>query len=320
MRHCPTTFENIKTAVEDIHKIQYTIQHMQRILTVYPLAYEVKWIKGPGRNNYILHVDFPEDLERTEGQITNQLVSKRKEDFKESLMEITKKHHEEFLKTLPSRPNINPDKMKVWHHLFDLHNVPDIALAALPDKPFEKIDSVSEFLKKNSARNRMVQRVLEEISKTEEAKSASVTVSNTPTPSKPKTIAGLSDSVSALIRAKERVIEEERLSMPDPETTAKKVRGERLIVLSETLKAMFATHSTPSQFLDQLVKKLKNIQRFAQLKEMIELDIKELVEMFPGWLVIIKTRSGEVLRMSKDSNILLPRIKEEIERKYISCN
>ena len=293
---------------------------MQRILTVYPLAYLLKWIKGPGRNNYILHVDFPEDLERTEGQIPHSLVTKRKEDFKESLMEITKTHHEEFLKTLPSRPNINPEKMKVWHHLFDLHNVPEIPLADLPNKPFENIVPVSEFLKKNSARNRMVQSVLEEICKAEEAKSPSLTVSNTPTPSKPKTIAGLSDSVSALIRAKERVIEEERLSMPDPEATAKKVRGERLIVLSETLKAMFATHSTPSQFLDQLVKKLKNIQKFAQLKEMIELDIKELVEMFPGWLALIKTRSGEVLRMSKDSNILLPRIKEEIERKYISCN
>lgn len=320
MRHCPTIFDNIKSAVEDIHKIQYSLPHLQRILTVYPLAFALKWTKARGRNNYNLHIDFPEDLEKSEGQLTQQLITKRKEEFKESLLEITKKHHDGFLKTLPSRPNINPDRMKVWHHAFDLHNVPDIPEAALPDKPFEKIDSVTEFLKKSTARNLMVQSVLEEVSKNDEKMNNSQSVSNTPTPTKPKVIAGLSESVLAKIRAKEKAIEEEKMSMPDPETTAKKVRGERLIILSETLKAMYATHSTPSQFLIQLIKKLKNIQRFAQLKEMIELDIKELTELFPSWLTLVKTRSGEVLRMNKESNILLPRIKEDIERKYITCN
>ena len=166
----------------------------------------------------------------------------------------------------------------------------------------------------------MVQSVLEEVSKNEYKMNSSQIVSNIPTPVKPRVIQGLSESVLAKIIAKEKAIEEEKLSIPDPETTAKKVRGERLIVLSETLKAFYVTHSTPSQFLVQIIKKLKNIQRFAQFKEMIELDIKELADMFPSWLTVLKSRSGEVLRMNKESNILLTKIKEEIERKYLSCN
>lgn len=320
MQQCPSTFDNIKSAVEDIHKISYSLSDLLRIVTVYPLAYRLKWIKATGRNNYQLHVDFPEDLEKSEDQLMHQFISKRKEDFKESLLEITKKHHDDFLKTLPTRPNIHPDRMKVWHHSFDLHNIPEIPTAILPEKPSEKIESISEFLKNNTARNLMVQSVLEEVSKNEYKINSSQIVSNIPTPVKPRVIQGLSESVQAKIIAKEKAIEEEKLSIPDPETTAKKVRGERLIVLSETLKAFYVTHSTPSQFLVQIIKKLKNIQRFAQFKEMIELDIKELADMFPSWLTVLKSRSGEVLRMNKESNILLTKIKEEIERKYLSCN
>jgi hypothetical protein len=55
--------------------------------------------------------------------------------------------HDEFLSSLPSKPEIDPLRIKCWHHDFDLTKVVDMPLADLPEDPVKsRAKSFAEIL------------------------------------------------------------------------------------------------------------------------------------------------------------------------------
>jgi len=76
-------------------------------------------------------LDFPS----TDGQLSKKALEERQDLIKERILARVFKAHSEFLNTLPSRPNIDFEKVGTWHHKFDVNALPDIPQAALPPKP-----------------------------------------------------------------------------------------------------------------------------------------------------------------------------------------
>lgn len=94
------------------------------------------------------------------------------------------------------------------------------------------------------------------------------------------------------------------------------VRSGRLEKLSEDLKVIYKRQRLPSVFLCDLIKTLQKAQRFPESKGVLEKDIKELVFLFRGWLILEQTGSGEVVRMNKGNEISLSLIKSKLIDKY----
>ncbi|CAG9320857.1 unnamed protein product [Blepharisma stoltei] len=304
------SFENIKRAVSETYKLKFDLTQLQQMLYVIPTIYRMTWLKKNARE-FDLIMDFPENLPKIENQITRDLIEVRKSHFRKGLIEIIKQYHEAFLSSLPSRPQIDPEKLKTWHSSFDLHNLPDLPLKDLPDKPDSPvIPNISDIYELGFSRNKLLKNVFEGISENKEINIAETPVTGENTP-----IKGLSLEISNQILAKEAAFIEESLQMESPEKKAKQVRAQRLINMCELMKALFSVHKTPSIFFSCLVKKIKNNCK-GLAKEVIEEDVKEIVDLFPNWISIFNTNSGDVVRMNRKHEAMMVDLIEEIQKKY----
>ena len=304
-RHSESSFPEVRKAVEEQAKLKFSETHLQQILTVMPEAYGLTWLKTTGKE-FVLILEFPDSEGKKDGQLTSVELDNRKFTFKEELLAITKQHHETFLKSLTSRPQVNPDRLRCWYHGFDLHAVPSISLGELPPKPTdENVQSIQEFLKYHTARNKMVQSILEEIP-------ANMPSEPTSSPcTGPKT--SLSPAILAMVRQKGELDMELQSS---PEQMAREARKENLLTLCEMLKAMFATHRTPSMFMESVINKVKMSRKLDVSDCEIDPLLREVADILPGWLTVISTSMGTVLRMEKRTEMLLATIRTEVLKRY----
>ena len=266
---------------------------LQRILKVYPEAYEVSWIY---LESYLCHqicVALP--FYRTQNaRSRNNSLTLRKETLKSNLMEITKEHHQAFINTLPVKPKINYARLKVWYHEFDVHNVPDIELAPMPERPLQESQQ-------NSA---------------QETESQSQPIYNQETSSIHN------QGISSQETFPEESLSEDNCQaniiqepvVINPPALSPSIKVQRMTLLTESLDSMYSAHTKPSQFLHLVLRKLLKFSESAV--EELEKELRELVRMFPGWLRLIKTSAGEVLRMNRETNYLVPVIKEEIRKRF----
>jgi hypothetical protein len=279
----PVTFDRIQTIAEEKMQSEVSLMDLQRILKVYPEAYEVSWIY---LESYLCHqicVALPFNRAQN-GRSTNNSVNLRKETLKTNLIEMTKHHHQAFINTLPVKPKINYARLKVWYHEFDVHNVPDIELAPLPERPLQETESQSIYNQEASSIHN------QEISSQETFPEKSLPEDNSHT----------------------NIIQE--LVVINSPALSPSIKVQRMTLLTESLDSMYSAHTKPSQFLHLVLRKLLKFS--ASAVEELEKELRELVRMFPGWLRLIKTSTGEVLRMNRDTNYLVPVIKEEIRKRF----
>ena len=97
-----------------------------------------------------------------------------------------------------------------------------------------------------------------------------------------------------------------------------KARALRLVKLCEVLRATFNSMRMPSVFFHSLVRKVLNSHNFFLQEKDIQEDLKELLELFPNWLLSVKTNSGEVIRMNKEADLSLIHQRNLILKKYNS--
>ena len=303
-RRAECNFGEVKKAVEEQVKLKCGETHLRQFLTVVPGVYVLRWVKATGRE-FLLILDFPDTEDKEEGLISNTGLERRKSLFKAELLNLTKRHHDTFLRTLPSRPQVNPDRLRCWYHGFDVHAVPGVPLGELPPKPTdENVESIQEFLKLHTARNKMVQSVLEEI-----PSNSQPDISSTP---HPKSL--LSPAVLAKIHSQNQLYFEEYQASPSD--IQREIRRNDLMTLAEMLKAMFATHRTPSMFLEAVVSKVKMARKLESGETGVEVLVKEVAGILTGWLTIIETSMGTVLRVDKRIEMLQTTIRAEVLKRY----
>lgn len=267
------TFEAVQRDVEALHKHKYTLTDLQRMLAVLPDCYVVAWVCNP---DPVLILDFPQ------GELDLEL---RKSEFKARLLDIVRQKHSVFLKSLPSRPQVDPSSHNVWHHGFDLHGLPDIEPAPLPLKP--------------KAPNAAI-----------EAEDPPRQISEPVAPS--ESSSKFSPALMAKIQAQAAAA---RGRQSELATDDKTIVCERLLGLAEVLKAIFVTKKEPSCYMTELVRKIKSSPKCYSSEAEVERDLKQLAMCFPEWLTEIKTKSGLVLRLNRKHELLYHQLKAALQAK-----
>ena len=291
-RHDVSSFPHLKRAVESSCSFKFTEPHLQQMLTVLPGIYQLQWLHS-SPSSYLLIVNFP--VQEGRAAVPPDLP-RRAAAFKARLLAITKRHHDEFLKTLPSRPQVNPERIQCWYHKFDVHTVPPLELTDLPAKPVDENQAIlDEFLSTQTSRNEPVTAVLEEITEN---------VLTMPH----------SKYLSPAIRAKihRSALQAEESS----ELLQAESRRNSLLTLCEMLKAMFATHRMPSMFLENVVRQVRNAHKLDLADGEVRDLLREVTEIFPAWMRLVSTSMGEVLRMERRTELLMTTIDCEVRSRY----
>ncbi|OMJ90770.1 hypothetical protein SteCoe_6850 [Stentor coeruleus] len=97
---------------------------------------------------------------------------------------------------------------------------------------------------------------------------------------------------------------------------SKQLRSLRLIKLCQILMKIFISHKTPSIFLKSLIKKIEIEKGKNEEQKLLENDVVELCEIFNTWIGIIKTGSGDVVRICKQLDFSLKSAAKKIKQKY----
>ena len=91
----------------------------------------------------------------------------------------------------------------------------------------------------------------------------------------------------------------------------------RLTILCKILLKIFYKHQTPSLFFRSLVKKICEHKKIGKDDEAFVInDVIEISEIFCGWINIIKTESGDVVRMNRSLKFDLKIAQDRIREKY----
>lgn len=279
-RHTETSFPAVRRAVESMCGLQFSEYRLQQVLAALPGAYELCWVKDPGRG-FLLVLDFPIWQGKRVLQFSQPELEHRKALIYMELMTRTKRLHAAFLQALPGRPQIHPERIRSWYHNFDLHAVPTIAPAPLPRKPIDEAwESVKEFIRTQKDES------AEEGSRPRAGKSL------------------LSQAILDKVRQ-------------GPEPTSSLLLDQRrshLLCLCDTLTSLFAPHRTPSLFLSSL---LPRLSRHLSLSETAVAGlIEELVDLFPSWLRLFPTSMGTVLRLNRHCELGLDMLRAQVSSRY----
>jgi len=93
--------------------------------------------------------------------MTQTILEKRKNIFKNLLLEIVNYSHKKFLDELKLNRKFNPFTAKTWHSSFELDAIPDIPIFEIAEKPSLKIVKIKDFLKDNDYKSDLIQKAIE---------------------------------------------------------------------------------------------------------------------------------------------------------------
>ena len=104
---------------------------------VWPEAYTFRQETDiPGSYSAGRHFYLTITINSKDPKISASCLVKRRQIFRDRLIAIVKKHHQEFLSRLDPPLKIPDDKVLRWHSTFPLNSVPVIEAASLPAPPF----------------------------------------------------------------------------------------------------------------------------------------------------------------------------------------
>ncbi|OMJ66607.1 hypothetical protein SteCoe_36489 [Stentor coeruleus] len=99
-------------------------------------------------------------------------------------------------------------------------------------------------------------------------------------------------------------------------SVGKQLRAIRLVQLCGILERIFEDVKTPSIFMKSLLKKIEAEKGKNEDPKLLENDVVELCEIFHTWISIIKTGSGDVVRINKQLEFSQKTAAGKIKEKY----
>ena len=130
------TLEKLARHTTELMNKKWTVEMLQKILVVFPQAYNLRWRT---RQDYTKalelvvepNMNYKRDLknlfesEDTEPRLmTSSLLVERRDMFRNSLVEIVKDHHEQFLASLDPPIEADRSRLTKWHKDFDVDLLP----------------------------------------------------------------------------------------------------------------------------------------------------------------------------------------------------
>ncbi|XP_028167801.1 DNA replication factor Cdt1 [Ostrinia furnacalis] len=339
-RHEKITFTKLKPSVQEMLKRNFTEKHLAQIKHLVPDFYnfEIQKMKTFSTSNHkesyelIISPNFPNDI-----KIMNpSVLLERRRYFYETLLQLAKKHHSQYLQTLDPPMVIPDDKLTRWHPEFELEKVPEVDSAKLPEAPnAEKFSTAQDVLTKARELfkcNTKMERALEKLAQakarglTNEEKAATGitdsdvgTATSTQTQSVPSTsnvtllnpaLRNLPASLLEKVKAKQAAKALEAMTRSS-EDEKKYLVYCRLPDLARTLRNIFVTERKNVLALNIILSKLDSSFKANVSASDLQRDIKVLAEAVPELIKLHDVRNTAYLKL--DKNVDLKNIISKLE-------
>ncbi|KAG6444799.1 DNA replication factor Cdt1 [Manduca sexta] len=328
------TFSKLKPSVQEMLKRNFTEKHLAQIKHLVPDFYnfEVAKIKKPDTScqkdayELVVSPNFPNDI-----KIMNpSVVLERRRYFYDTLLQLVKKHHAQYLQTLDP-PMIIPDaKLTRWHPEFEIEKVPEVDSAKLPEMPnAEKFSTAQDVLAKARELfkcNTKMERALEKLAQakmrglTKEEKSvtgiaddksgSSMITTGTQT-SQPSTsgvtilnpaLRNLPASLLEKVKAKQAAKALEAMTRSS-DSDEKYLIYSRLPDLGRTLRNIFVTERKNVLALNIILSKLDSSFKSNISANDLQRDIKVLTDEVPEWIKMHEIRNTTYVRLDKNADL-----------------
>ncbi|RWS11621.1 DNA replication factor Cdt1-like protein [Dinothrombium tinctorium] len=283
------TFEKVKKSVEEMMRKAFDIKRLAQIATVYPEAYDLRYERVSNliikSNSSYTMVITPRNMMK----LNPSILMQRKEHFRNKLLSIVKRHHQDFLTSLSVPISIEGEILQRWHPNFKLEEVPDIEAneSYLPKPPSAVCQrlTASFFCEKQ-----------EEKEITVESKA------NSSDKIKDGILKGISSSLLMRVRQKEALsLALEMVRKPEEEKKLLMIK--RLPEFIKILHNYFLCDGRGAILIDEVLNKcVESYHTFISLPDVKE-HILLLAELLPTWISILHVSKGDFVKIVKDKNI-----------------
>ncbi|XP_013190757.2 DNA replication factor Cdt1 [Amyelois transitella] len=319
------TFAKLKPSVQEMLKRNFTEKHLAQIKNLVPdfYNYEVQKIKNFSTSAHkdayelIISPNFPNDIK----VMNPSVLLERRRFFYDTLLQLVKKHHAQFLSTLDPPMVIADNKLVRWHPEFELEKVPEVECAKLPELPnAEKYSSAQDVLAKarelfkcNTKMERALEKLVQAKARGLTAEEQKVTgISETkPEVNQPSTsgvtllnpaLRNLPASLLEKVKAKQAAKALEAMTRSSEHEQKYRIYS-RLPDLARTLRNIFVTERKNVLALNIILSKLDSSFKANVSANDLQKDIKVLTEEVPEWLKLHDVRNMTYLKLDKNADL-----------------
>lgn len=330
------TFAKLKPSVQEMLKRSFTQKHIAQIKYLVPDFYnfEIQKIKNfstssrKEEHELLISPNFPNDIK----SMNPSVLLERRRYFYNTLLQLVKKHHSQYLQTLDPPMQIPDDKLTRWHPEFEIEKIPEVECGKLPEMPnVEKFSNAQDVLAKARELfkcNTKMERALEKLAQakarglTEQEKAVTglrdnnsstavngVKTISTQTNQPPNNITLLNPALRNLpiallekIKAKQaaKALETMTRSTADDQ---KYLVYCRLPDLARTLRNIFVTERKNVLALNIILSKLDSSFKANVSASDLQRDIKVLTEEMPDWIKLHDIRNNTYLKLDKNADL-----------------
>ncbi|KAL4712015.1 hypothetical protein ACJJTC_003682 [Scirpophaga incertulas] len=327
------TFAKLKPSVQEMLKRNFTEKHLAQIKHLVPdfYTFEVRKINNFSTSIHkdsfelVITPNFPNEI-----KIMNpSVLLERRRFFYETLLQLVKKYHAQYLLTIDPPMVIPNDKLTRWHPEFELENVPDVNCGKLPELPnTEKLSNAQDVLAKARELfkcNTKMERALEKLTQakarglTDEEKLATGLSDidqdkeiNTKSETSQANISGVTILNPALrnlpaallekVKAKQAAKALEAMTRSS-EDEKKYMIYTRLPDLARTLRNIYVTERKNVLALNIILSKLNVSFKSSINSSDLQNDIKLLAEEVPEWIKLHNLRNTTYLKLDKNADL-----------------
>ncbi|CAH0729869.1 unnamed protein product, partial [Brenthis ino] len=325
------TFNKLKPSIQEMLKRSFTEKHLAQIKHLVPDFYnfEIQKIKNFSATSQkeafelIISPNFPNDIK----VMNPSVLLERRRYFYDTLLQLVKKYHAQFLATLDPPIEIPDKKLVRWHPEFELEKIPEVDSAKLPEMPnAEKFSSAQDVLAKARELfkcNTKMERALEKLAQAkargltdqekvvtgikDALKTHNETQTSEPKPSTSVQILNpaLRNLPAALlekVKAKQAAKALEAMTRSN-ENEQKYLVYSRLPDLARTLRNIFVTERKNVLALNVVLSKLDSSFKSNVSANDLHKDIKLLTEEAPEWIKIHEIRNTSYLKLDKNKDL-----------------
>jgi len=324
------TYPKLLKAVQDMMRKNFGEKFLKQIKCVFPQAYFYAWQKvlnkfGQKKEEYELSIEpnlnykndilkgfGVDDEEKKKGKLSGEMLLERKTIFHNSMLQMVKDQHKNFLATLSPPIIVDDTKLTRWHRDFDVERCSEIDTSELPAKPHvEKMVSAQDVLSKaNQIFNlnpKLGESLVEAANRIQQDADNKPGTSSTPAPAQQepvlKGLKGLNPKLLEKIRAKEA--EKAKVEMTRDHTQIKRLRQlEKLSGLARTARGLFIGERKTSLPMTFVLRKMVESYPGQIDNRIMEEDLRFLHLESDGWFRIQAVRTLEycIINPSKDIN------------------
>jgi len=302
----PLWFSDLAQSLRKSLKIEVRESHLAQMkYAVAPCLYQILWMKNEKKKgNWDLYIKFPNDENEKSSLLSTKKLEERQAILKGGLLEVTKKHHLEFLKSINAEKYEKKyERQRCWDSRFRVNECPPVPEDKLPDRPDqEPVVTVEEFLREAEIKNRRVKQAMEEAVKKAEKDQAKKFCQ--------KNKSGISEKILLKVRAKEFAL----ASKEKGNNGVIQMMKEDLKRVAEILKVYFTLRNVSSMYLVQIMQHLSKGQDKCIIgKDEAERYIRELIRLCPEWLSLKVLSNLHIITTNK--SISMSCIYESIEKR-----